>query len=153
MSRKNYPTSKTAIVYTDGASSGNPGPAGIGAVIVMDDRKTTLSEYIGVTTNNVAEYTALIRALEMALKMGAKRIKVMLDSELVVKQLHGIYRVRNERLLTLYKKTLTLLQKFSTHEIQHIPREENTEADRLSKEGIRMAKSEAPQLKVGGFQC
>jgi|Deesub1362B_J571_1020462.scaffolds.fasta_scaffold00195_34 ribonuclease HI len=142
MPKDSHSISKTAIVYADGASSGNPGPAGIGVVVVMDNKKATLSEHIGITTNNVAEYTALIKALEMALSMGAQRVKVMLDSELVVKQLKGLYKVKNERLQPLYRKTLSLLQKFSSSEIQHIPRDVNTEADRLSKEGIRLAKKD-----------
>ncbi len=132
-------TPQRATIYSDGASSGNPGPAGIGAVVIVDGKKETLSEYIGTTTNNVAEYTALIRALELAQKRGVREVEIFLDSELIVKQLNGQYRVKNKGLQPLYKRVKTLLSRFKVLGIRHIPREENKEADTLSKRAIKSA--------------
>ena len=130
-----------ALLYTDGASSGNPGPAGIGAVLIFNNNKVTLSEYIGHTTNNVAEYTALLKALKLARDRGVKRLKIMLDSELVVKQLLGLYKVKNEKLKVLYNEVKELLEGFHEYEVRHIPRQQNREADALSRKGIRGAPS------------
>ncbi len=132
---------KKALIYTDGASSGNPGPAGIGVVIEIDGQKKTLSEYIGETTNNVAEYTALVRALQLAHQRRVGSVEVFTDSELLVKQLNGQYRVRNEGLLPLYRKVISLLKSFKSSKITHIPREQNREADRLSKDAIKKARN------------
>ncbi|HHN65147.1 MAG TPA: ribonuclease HI family protein [Nitrospirae bacterium] len=132
---------KKALIYTDGASSGNPGPAGIGVVIEIDGQKKTLSEYIGETTNNVAEYTALVRALQLAHQRRVGSVEVFTDSELLVKQLNGQYRVRNEGLLPLYRKVTSLLKSFKSSKITHIPREQNREADRLSKDAIKKARN------------
>lgn len=130
---------KRAVIYTDGASSGNPGPAGIGAVIRINGHKTTISEYIGKTTNNVAEYTALIKALQYTRQKKIRSVEVFTDSELLVKQIHGIYRVRNEGLIPLYNKVISLLSSFDSFSIIHVPREKNKEADSLSKEAIKRA--------------
>ncbi|NOX20317.1 MAG: ribonuclease HI family protein [Nitrospirae bacterium] len=132
-------TPQRATIYSDGASSGNPGPAGIGAVVIVDGKKETLSEYIGTTTNNVAEYTALIRALELAQKRGVREVEIFLDSELIVKQLSGQYRVKNKGLQPLFERVKTLLSGFKVLGIRHIPREENKEADTLSKRAIKSA--------------
>ena len=132
---------KKALIYTDGASSGNPGPSGIGVVIEIDGQKKTLSEYIGETTNNVAEYTALVRALQLAHQRRVGSVEVFTDSELLVKQLNGQYRVRNEGLLPLYRKVISLLKSFKSSKITHIPREQNREADRLSKDAIKKARN------------
>ena len=126
-----------ATIYSDGASSGNPGPAGIGAVVIVDGNKETISEFIGTTTNNVAEYTALIRALEIAKKRGAREVEIFLDSELIVKQLNGQYRVKNKGLQPLFEKVKLLLSEFNVITISHIPREKNKEADDLSKKAIK----------------
>ncbi|RMG73443.1 MAG: reverse transcriptase-like protein [Nitrospirae bacterium] len=128
---------RKAVIYSDGASSGNPGPAGIGAVVIVDDEKETLSEAIGITTNNVAEYTALIRALELARKKGAEEIELYLDSELIVRQLKGIYRVKNKKLIPLYERVKELLEGFCRVKITHVPRELNKEADALSKRALK----------------
>lgn len=129
-------TPSKAVIYSDGASSGNPGPAGIGAVVIVDDKKETLSEPIGKATNNVAEYTALIRALELAKKRGAEEVEIYMDSELIVKQLKGIYRVKNQGLRPLFERVKKLLSGFSAVKINHVPREMNKEADALSKRAI-----------------
>lgn len=133
---------RRAVIFSDGASSGNPGPSGIGAVIVIGDKRITISEPIGNATNNVAEYTALIRALEAALSNGAESVAVSLDSELIVRQLKGYYRVKNKNLLPLYVKTLSLLDRLKEHSISHVPREENREADALAKDAVK--RSTAP---------
>jgi ribonuclease HI len=126
-------------LHCDGASSGNPGDAGIGIVISIPSQNKTLqiSEYIGVTTNNVAEYTALIKGLETAKTLGTDRIRVFLDSELIVRQINGQYRVRNRGLLPLWTKARSLLQTFKEYNIIHIERKENREADRLAKAAIK----------------
>lgn len=135
---------KMAVIYTDGASSGNPGPAGIGAVIQINGHKTTISEYIGKTTNNVAEYTALIKALRYTHQKKIRSVKVYTDSELLVKQIHGIYKVRNEGLIPLYNEVVSLLRSFDSFSIMHIPREKNKEADSLSKKAIKKAQNKKP---------
>lgn len=125
----------TGKLYCDGASRGNPGDAGIGFILIFNGKKIEMSEYIGKTTNNVAEYTALIKGLEEAIKVGIKEIKIFLDSELIVRQLNGVYNVKNKNLILLYFNVKELLSKFKKYEIFHINREQNTFADKLAKEG------------------
>ncbi len=126
-------------VYCDGASRNNPGDAGIGVVIKSGDNKKVLLEaadYIGQTTNNVAEYMALIRGLEEALILGAKEASFFCDSELLVKQMNGEYKVKNEGLRPLYLHARSLASKFKTFTIKHVYREHNEHADELSNRGI-----------------
>ncbi|WP_353684807.1 ribonuclease HI family protein [Thermodesulfovibrio sp. 3907-1M] len=123
-----------AQLYCDGASRGNPGDAGIGCLIILDNKKIEISEYIGKTTNNVAEYTALIRGLEETLKQKVQEIEIFSDSELLVRQINGVYKVRNKKLIPLYEKVKELLTKFKKYQIFHVYREENFIADRLAKE-------------------
>lgn len=121
-------------LHTDGAARGNPGPAGAGAVL-RDENGSLLAEvsrFLGRGTNNEAEYQGLIFGLEEALGLGARRLKMRLDSELVVKQVLGLYRVRNKRLRPLYQRVMTLLQDLEAYDILHIRREKNTEADALA---------------------
>ncbi len=132
--------SKKAVLYTDGASSGNPGASGIGVVLDCEGRTHEISEYIGFATNNVAEYTALIRGLEKAKALGVQEIKACLDSELLVKQLTGQYKVKNERLKELHKKALRLLSSFKTFSVRHIPRDKNKKADSLAKKAAASQK-------------
>ena len=129
---------KEVIVYTDGASRGNPGTAGIGAVILDTDGSclTELSEWIGIATNNEAEYIALIKGLEAAKGLGAKKVSVYSDSELVVLQMKGVYSVKSPRLRPLFMKAQILRSKFTKFEISHINREKNTHADMLANIGI-----------------
>jgi ribonuclease HI len=125
-------------VYVDGASRGNPGEAGAGAVI-KDIKGNVIKRFkrsLGVTTNNVAEYKALIIGLKEAQRLGGSRIRVFVDSELVVKQVKGEYRVKNEGLRPLYSKAMDLLESFKGFEISHITRDKNAEADRLANEAI-----------------
>ena len=125
------------LLYVDCASIGNPGPAGIG-VVIKDEKGRTIeeiSEHIGVATNNVAEYQALTSGLEAIKKMGAEKIKILTDSELMVKQVDGSWRVKDKKLKELNKKASKILDSFSSYEIVHINREKNREADRLAKRG------------------
>ncbi|MFN2460742.1 MAG: ribonuclease HI family protein [Candidatus Velthaea sp.] len=120
-------------IFADGGSRGNPGPAASGAV-VTDERGDVVREvgtFLGVTTNNVAEWTGLITGLEAALELGATEVVVRLDSELVVKQLSGAYRVKHPGLIPLYAKARTLLRKFANVDIAHVRRKQNAAADAL----------------------
>jgi len=121
-------------IYTDGASRGNPGKAGIGVIIYDSDGQVLKkdNETIGVTTNNVAEYKAVIRGLELALELGATGVKIYADSQLLVRQLSGEYRVKNEGLKPLYNKVRELTRNFKNFAAIHIPREQNKEADKLA---------------------
>ncbi|GBC68979.1 14.7 kDa ribonuclease H-like protein [archaeon HR01] len=125
-----------ARLYVDGASRGNPGQAGIGVVLEYGGAVRKVGEYVGVRTNNEAEYIALIRGLEMALEMGVSEVTVYSDSQLLVRQLAGEYRVRSPRLRRLYEKAAALIPKFSTFKIVHVGREENSEADRLANTAL-----------------
>ncbi len=125
-------------INTDGASRGNPGPAAIGATIKDEQGKllSAISERIGRTTNNQAEYRALIAALREAGRLGANGIDIRLDSELLVRQLTGRYRVKHPALKPLYEETRRLLAGLAGFAITHIPREENAEADRLANAAL-----------------
>ncbi|HHY42398.1 MAG TPA: ribonuclease HI family protein [Thermoanaerobacterales bacterium] len=132
------------IVYTDGASRGNPGHAGIGIVFV-DEKGNVLneiSEYIGETTNNIAEYTALVTALKNALEMNFDEIEVISDSELMVKQINGEYQVKNQGLKPLYTEACELLKEFKNYTVRHVKREHNQKADDLANRGIDEALDE-----------
>jgi ribonuclease HI len=130
---------KRLTIYSDGCSKGNPGRASIGVIIYQDnDRKPIfiLSDEIGVTTNNQAEYKALIRALEYAVDFEATEVKANSDSELIVNQMNGRYRVKKAELKPLYeeaKRLSGLIKKFS---IRSIPREQNREADILANKAL-----------------
>jgi ribonuclease HI len=126
------------VVYTDGASRGNPGPAAIGAVIFDDkDRERhRISEAIGRATNNEAEYRAAIAGLEAALALGARNVELRMDSELVVRQLDSRYRVRNPRLKRLFARMEDLRWRFASFRAAAIPREENALADKLANQAL-----------------
>ena len=135
-----------AVMNCDGASSGNPGEAGIGVVIQLSDedarrmnlKKTyTISASIGIATNNVAEYSALIKGLEKAKSLGLKKIKIFLDSELLVRQLLGIYKVKNKNLIPLWIKAKNILTCFDKYTIDHVRRGKNAEADELARQGVK----------------
>ncbi|MGA1862334.1 ribonuclease HI family protein [Deferribacter thermophilus] len=132
---------KTIKIYTDGASSGNPGPSGIGFVIYNEngEKLKEYSEYIGLATNNIAEYSALIRALEFLKDKENLKINIFTDSELLVKQLKGLYKVKSKNLKYLYEKVISLLSLFE-YELHHIPREENKIADNLAKKAVEYAR-------------
>ena len=126
------------LVMVDGAARGNPGPAGCGAVIFDGKGKVVeeLSRYLGHSTNNVAEYEGLLMGLRAALELGKKRIRVQSDSQLLVRQLEGTYRVKNEKLKSLFQKAVTILRQFESYRILYVPRELNRLADRLANKGI-----------------
>jgi ribonuclease HI len=124
------------ILFCDGGSRGNPGPAAIGAVVFdagsdPPQRVATVSERIGITTNNVAEYRALIAGLEAVVPLHARVIHVRADSLLVIKQLRGEFRVKHANLRPLHAAARALLSQYEITDLQHVPREENAEADAL----------------------
>lgn len=124
-------------VYIDGAARGNPGPAGVGIVIKKGSSTLAeISDFIGKATNNIAEYIAFIRGLEEALVLGAKKAECFSDSELLVKQINGEYKVKNEGLAPLYHHAKSLIKKFKTFSLSHTMREENKHADNLANQGI-----------------
>ena len=129
---------RSVTVRVDGASRGNPGPAGIGAVIEFEDGRPAkeLCAYIGETTNNVAEYRALLMALEEAGRHGAERLTVYSDSELLVRQLNGEYKVKAAHLRPLHLEAQRRLRAFPEARILHIGREENRRADLLANLAI-----------------
>jgi ribonuclease HI len=125
---------KKAIIHVDGASKGNPGAAAIGATIKDEQGRliACISQRIGHATNNQAEYRAVIAALEEAIRLGADDIELNSDSELVVKQLRGEYRVKRVTLKPLYERVRQLQGKLELLTVRHIPREQNAEADNLA---------------------
>lgn len=125
-------------VFSDGAARGNPGPAGAGAVIYAADGRVLerLGRYLGRKTNNQAEYEGLLLGIERALALGGRELDVLADSELLVRQLKGEYRVRNEGLKPLWKRARELLARFERVRIAHVPREQNVEADEMSNRAI-----------------
>jgi ribonuclease HI len=125
---------ETITIRFDGGSRGNPGPAGIGVVLSAQDDTplVTLGRFIGRATNNVAEYKALITGLEEAKKLGARKVVVRGDSELIVRQMNGQYRVKNADLRPLYEQAQDLLHEFDEARIEHNYREDNSLADKLA---------------------
>jgi ribonuclease HI len=124
--------------YTDGGARGNPGPAGYG-VVIQDEKGLKvagLSQYLGHQTNNVAEYQGLIAALEYAVEHGPKALKVISDSELLVKQIRGEYKVKNPTLQDLYGRARQLIRQLEWFSIQHVLRGHNAEADRLANDAM-----------------
>lgn len=125
-------------IFTDGAARGNPGLAGAGALLLDEEGQVVAraAEFLGKATNNVAEYQAVILGLGRALELGARRVELMSDSELLVRQLGGRYKVRAPHLLPLFQTAKDLLSRFESHRLLHVPREENAEADRLANLAI-----------------
>jgi ribonuclease HI len=126
------------IIYTDGAARGNPGPAAIGVIIKDETGRVaaTISRRLGATTNNQAEYRALIAGLEKALALGARHIVIKSDSELVVKQLNGIYKIKNAGLRPLYQEVVRLTGSLESFSISYIPRSQNAVADALANRAL-----------------
>jgi ribonuclease HI len=144
--RSNMAADDELVIYTDGAARGNPGPAAFAFVIKRDGHTLTHSHgCLGQQTNNQAEYTALVRALEEVVRRGdAKRLTIRSDSELMVKQMRGEYRVKDAGLLALYQEAKKLQRQFEHVAFQHIPRSQNSEADRLCNEALDGEKDEQP---------
>lgn len=130
-----------AVLHADGGARGNPGPAGIGVVLRTDDGRVIgeIARGIGVATNNVAEYSALIEGLQLALDHGVTDLAIKLDSELVVSQIKGEWKIRNDRLRTLAVRARGLMKGFDTWTIDHVPRALNADADRLANQGMDAA--------------
>jgi probable phosphoglycerate mutase len=126
-------------INVDGGSRGNPGPAGCGVVIRDADSRQVLHEaglYLTKATNNVAEYRALLAGLEQAARLGATDVTVLSDSELLVRQMSGVYRVKNEVLLDLFEEAQVLAGKFRACSFRHLPREQNAQADGLANHAM-----------------
>ena len=126
------------LLMIDGAARGNPGPAGCGAAICDENGVVVreLSRYLGHATNNVAEYEALLMGLEVLIELKRKKIVVQSDSQLLVRQLNGQYRVKDEKLKVLHHRATGLLRQFAAYRIVHVRREFNKIADRLANRGI-----------------
>jgi ribonuclease HI len=125
-------------IHIDGGSRGNPGPAGYG-VYVQDATGTEVAGlygFLGVATNNVAEYQGLIQGLRFALERGARQVRVFSDSELVVKQIGGTYKVKHPGMIPLHREARDLLRRFDGWSVTHVPREQNREADRLANRAL-----------------
>jgi ribonuclease HI len=129
---------KKIIIHTDGGSRGNPGPAAIGAVLKNEAGETVaeISQYIGETTNNQAEYRAVVAAIEKAKELKAEELNFFLDSELVVKQLNREYKVRDKDLAPLFMKIYNAMLGFKKVTFKHVRREFNSEADKLVNEAL-----------------
>lgn len=140
-------------IFSDGASRGNPGPAGIGAVArdASGREVLRLSEYLGETTNNAAEYHALVTALEKLSGTGYRKIRINSDSELLIRQISGCFKVKSKRLMPLVKRVRELLAGYESVELKHIKRDENTECDRLANLAIEegLSGSRKPVLPGG----
>lgn len=150
--------SLAATLHTDGGARGNPGPAGIG-VVLRDPSGEVIGEIgrgIGVGTNNWAEYTALIEGLELALEKGVTEIDVYLDSQLVVSQVKGEWKIKHAALKPLAIKAHSLLRRFERYSLNHVRREENSDADALANQGMDNAASDpnfggTPSWDQGSF--
>lgn len=132
---------KKLTIYTDGGARGNPGPAGIGAVIFDEQGRVAaeISQYIGQATNNQAEYKALVAGLTKAKELGGAELEVFLDSELVVKQLNREYRVKDKQLAPLFVQAYNMSLGFKKIVFKHMPREKNKPADKLVNQALDSA--------------
>lgn len=142
------------LIHADGASVGNPGPGGAGAVVYDPQGKilAEASKYLGPkVTNNEAEYQGLLEGLKEARKLGADKISIRMDSELVVRQVLGIYKVKNERLAVFFKEVMALLKQFAGFDIAHVRREFNREADALASRAARRRVSANGDSTAGDF--
>jgi len=140
------PVSDGIVAYCDGGSRGNPGPAGFG-VYIQDSAGRVLaelSEYLGARTNNFAEYSALLAALEFAITNGHRNLRVVSDSELMVKQMKGQYRVNSPELRPLYEEARRRVSQIDHFQIQHVLREKNRHADRLANLAMDRGMGRAP---------
>lgn len=147
------------VIRTDGAARGNPGPASCGAVLIALGRPdshhpsarpdASISDYLGIRTNNVAEYTGVVRAVRLAAELGARRVELLLDSKLIVEQLAGRWRVKDAKLQPLWADTLRTLRTFPGGWTgAHVPRAQNSQADALANLAIDRALSGGPESVV-----
>jgi ribonuclease HI len=152
------PARRGFIIRTDGAARGNPGPASSGAALydlarpdARNDRAepdASISDYLGIQTNNVAEYTAVVRALELATELGAREVHLLLDSKLIVEQLAGRWRVKDSKLLPLWTAARRTLSAFDRWSATHVPRAQNSVADALCNLAIDRATAGGPASVV-----
>jgi probable phosphoglycerate mutase len=148
-SARNATSAGWVVAYTDGGSRGNPGPSGYGVVIQGDDGAVLaeLSEFIGMRTNNVAEYSGMLAALEYALAHGHPRLRIVSDSELMVKQMRGQYRVQSPELRPLYEQAKRLAGKLEAFQIEHVLRGKNRKADELANLAMDRGMRRKPETK------
>jgi len=141
------PPAHYLVAYSDGGARGNPGPAGYGVVIKDESGRkvAALSEYLGYQTNNFAEYQGLIGALEYAIEHGPKAMKIVSDSELLVRQIKGIYKVKNPTLRDLHARAKELIAQLDWFSIGHALREHNQEADRLANAAMDKGMGRVPR--------
>ncbi len=149
---------QAVVVRTDGAARGNPGPASLGAVLIDRSRPDALdplaqpdasiSEFLGHQTNNVAEYTGVVRALALADELGVRRVDLLLDSKLIVEQLHGRWRVKDAKLIPLWAECRRLLGGLEGWSAAHVPRAQNGTADALANEAIDRVAAGGPASVV-----
>lgn len=132
---------RALVIYIDGASRGNPGQAGAGVLITDGEgrRLDGISQFLGHKTNNEAEYGALLLGLGEAKRLGASSVRIFTDSELIARQVQGVYRVKNEKLKALHRMVMEKARGFSSFQIESIPRESNQEADGLANEAIEQS--------------
>ena len=127
------------LIYTDGAARGNPGPAGLGAILRDAQTGEVLAElarFLGIRTNNYAEWTAVEEAVRRALELGARQLDLRMDSELVARQISGRYRVKHADLKPIHARVMAMLGQLESYTVGHVPRELNKDADRLSNVAI-----------------
>lgn len=146
------------VIRTDGAARGNPGPASLGAALYDLERAdardpraqpdASISEFLGIQTNNVAEYTGTLRALELATELGARQVHLLLDSKLIVEQLAGRWRVKDGKLIPLWTACRQLLAGFERWSAAHVPRAQNSIADALANQAIDRVAGGGPPLVV-----
>jgi ribonuclease HI len=149
---------RTFIVRTDGAARGTPGPGALGAVLIdaalpgaaRPDAAplATISEYLGIQTNNVAEYTGVLRALALAEELRARAVDLLLDSNLIVEQLHGRWRVKDAKLIPLHAEAKARLARFDRWSARHVPRAQNKQADALCNQAIDRVQAGGPKVVV-----
>lgn len=142
---------KWTVAYTDGGSRGNPGPSGYGVVVQSEDGTVLgeLSEFVGMCTNNVAEYSGLLAALEFALAKGRSRLRVVSDSELMVKQIRGQYRVQSPDLRPLYEEAKRRIARLEAFQIEHVLRGKNKRADELANQAMDRGMRRKPDPRTG----
>jgi ribonuclease H / adenosylcobalamin/alpha-ribazole phosphatase len=146
------------IIRTDGAARGNPGPASLGAVLIdaslPNARRwdappiASISEYLGVQTNNVAEYTGVVRALALAEELGATAVDMLLDSKLIVEQVNGRWKVKDAKMIQLHAEVRARLGHFARWSATHVPRAQNKQADALCNEAIDRAQAGGAKVVV-----
>lgn len=130
------PSGGSALAWIDGASRGNPGEAGFGVVFRSEEGSEEVAGFLGRTTNNVAEYAALVAALSLARDRGIRKLTIHSDSQLLVRQINGAYRVKAAHLVPIFLKVLRLRQEVPEFTVRHVRREENRQADRLANRAI-----------------